>query len=55
MTVTENVTKILDKKNKQNEAHYNLSKKPAEISAPFSKDLVDKYEYLTEEKFLLKD
>ena len=46
MTVTDQI-KILDKKIKQNEAQYDLDKKAAIISASSSKDLVDKYEYLT--------
>ena len=47
MTVTDQ-TKILDKKNKQNEAQYDLDRKAAKISPLSSKNL-DKYEYLTGE------
>ena len=47
MTVTDQV-KILDKKIKQNEAQYDFDRKVAIISASSSsKNLVDKYEYLT--------
>ena len=47
MTVTDQV-KILDKKIKQNEAQYDFERKVAIISASSSsKNLVDKYEYLT--------
>ena len=46
MTVTDQI-KSLHKKMKQNEAQYDLDRKAAEISPSSSKDLVDKYEYLT--------
>ena len=41
--------KILDDKIKSNHAQYDLSRKAAKISALSSKDLLDKYEYLTGE------
>ena len=47
MTVTDQI-KILDKKIKQNEAQYDLDRKPAKIFALFSKNW-DKYKYLTGE------
>ena len=47
MTVTDQI-KMLDKKNKQNEAQYDLDRKAAKISPLSSKNL-DKYEYLTGE------
>ena len=47
MTVTDQ-SKILDKENKQNEAHYDLDRKAAKISTLASKNF-DKYEYLTGE------
>ena len=47
MTITDQI-KILDKKNLQNEARYDLDKKASIISACFSKYL-DKVEYLTGE------
>ena len=53
MTVTDQL-KILDKKIKQNEAQYNLDKAAAIISASSSKDLLDKYEYLTGKDLGLK-
>ena len=45
MTLT-NQIKILDRKVMQNEAQYDLDRKPAKISALLSNNL-DKYEYLT--------
>ena len=53
MTVTDQI-KILDKKNKQNEAQYDLDKKGAIISASFSNDLVDEYGFLTGKDLGLK-
>ena len=53
MTVTDQI-KILDKKNKQNEAQYDLHKKAAIILASSSNDLVDKYEHLTGKDLSLK-
>ena len=52
MTITDQI-KILDKKNMQNEAQYNLDRKAAKISALSSNNL-DKYEYLTGEDLGLK-
>ena len=52
MTVTDQI-KILDKKNKQNKAQYDLDRKAAKISALSSNNL-DKYEYLTGEDLGLK-
>ena len=52
MTVTDQI-KILDRKIMQNEARYNLDKKPAKTSELSSKNL-DKYEYLTGEDLGLK-
>ena len=52
MTITDQI-KILDKKNIQNEAHYDLDRKAAKISALSSNNL-DKYEYLTGEDLGLK-
>ena len=46
MTVTDQI-KLLDKKIKQNETQFDLDRKAAIISTSSSKDLVDKYEYLT--------
>ena len=47
MTVTDQI-KILNRKNKQNEAHYDLDREAAKISAlPFK--TLDKYEYLAGE------
>ena len=43
-----NQIKILDRKNKQNEAQYELDRKKAKISVLSSGNL-DKYEYLTGE------
>ena len=51
MTVTDQI-KILDRKIKQNEAHYDLDR-AAKISALSSNNL-DKYEYLTSEDLGLK-
>ena len=45
MTITDQI-KILDKKNMQNEAQYDLDRKAAKISALSSNNL-DRYEYLT--------
>ena len=52
MTITDQV-KILNKKNMQNEAQYELNRKAAKISALSSNNL-DKYEYLTGEFLGLK-
>ena len=52
MTVTDQI-KILDKKNMQNEAQYDLDWKAAKISALPSNNL-DKYEYLKGEDLVLK-
>ena len=52
MTITDQI-KILDKKNMQNEAQYDLDRKAAKISALSSNNL-DKYEYLTGEDLGLK-
>ena len=52
MTITDQI-KILDKKIFQNEAQYNLDRKPAKMSTLSSKNL-DKYEYLTGEYLGLK-
>ena len=52
MTITDQI-KILNKKIMQNEAQYNLDRKPAKISALSSNNL-DKYEYLTGEDLGLK-
>ena len=52
MTITDQI-KILDKKNIQNEAHYDLDRKAAKMSALSSNNL-DKYEYLTGEDLGLK-
>ena len=41
--------KILDIKIKVNQAQYDLSREVAKISALSSKDLLEKYEYLTSE------
>ena len=46
MTVADQI-KILDDKIKANHAQYDLGKEAATISALSSKDLLDKYEYLT--------
>ena len=45
MAITDQI-KILNKKNMQNEAQYDLDRKAAKISALSSNNL-DKYEYLT--------
>ena len=47
MTLTDQI-KVLDKKNMQDEAQYDLDGKSAKISALSSNNL-DKYEYLTAE------
>ena len=44
MTLTDEL-KISDDKIKANQAQYDLSRETAEISALFSKDLLEKYEY----------
>ena len=48
MTVTDHL-KILDDKIKANQSQYDLSREEAKISALSSKNLLDKYEYLTGE------
>ena len=48
MTLTDEI-KILDDKIKANQAQYDLSREAAKISALPSKDVLDKYEYLTGE------
>ena len=48
MTVTDQI-KILDGKIKSNQAQYDLDREAAKISALSSKDLLEKYEYLTGE------
>ena len=48
MTLTAEL-KILDGKIKANQAQYDLSREAAKISALSSKDLLEKYEYLTGE------
>ena len=48
MTLTDKL-KILDDKIKANQAQYDLSREAAKISASSSKDLLEKYEYLTSE------
>ena len=48
MTVTDRF-KIIDNKIKVNQAQYDLSREAAKISALASKDLLEKYEYLTGE------
>ena len=52
MKITDQI-KILDKKNMQNEAQYDLDRKAAKISALSSNNL-NKYEYLTGEDLGLK-
>ena len=52
MTVTDQI-KILDRKIMQNEAHYDLDRNAAKISALSSKNL-DKHQYLTGEDLGLK-
>ena len=52
MTITDQI-KILNKKNMQNEAQYDLDRKAAKISALSSNNL-DKHEYLTGEDLGLK-
>ena len=52
MTITDQI-KILHRKIMQNEAQYDLDRKPAKISALSSNNL-DKYEYLTGEDLGLK-
>ena len=46
MTLTDEL-KILDNKIKANQAQYDLSREAAKIFALSSKDLLEKYEYLT--------
>ena len=48
MTLTDEL-KILDDKIKANQAQYDLGTEAAKISALSSKDLLEKYEYLTGE------
>ena len=48
MTLTHEL-KILDDKIKANQAHYNLGREAAKISALFSEDLLGKSKYLTGE------
>ena len=48
MTLTDEL-KILDDKIKANQAQYDLSREAAKIFALSSKDLLEKYEYLTGE------
>ena len=48
MTLTDEL-KILDDKYKANQAQYNLGREAAKISALYSKDFLEKYEYLTGE------
>ena len=48
MTLTDEL-KILDNKIKSNQAHYDLGREAAKISDLSSKDLLEKYEYLTGE------
>ena len=48
MTVTDQI-KILDDKIKSNQAQYDLGREAAKISTWSSKDLLDKYKYLTHE------
>ena len=52
MTITDQI-KILNKKNMQNEAQYDLDRKAAKIST-LSANNFDKYEYLTGEDLDLK-
>ena len=48
MTLSDEL-KILDDKNKANQAQYDLSRETAKIYALYSKDLLKKYKYLTGE------
>ena len=48
MTLTDEL-KILDNKIKASQAHYDLGREVAKISALSSKDLLEKYEHLTGE------
>ena len=48
MTLTDEL-KILDDKIKANQPQYHLGREAAKISASSSKDLLEKYEYLTGE------
>ena len=48
MTLTDKL-KVLDEKIKANQAQYDLGREAAKISALSSKDLFEKYEYLTHE------
>ena len=51
MTLTDEL-KILDDKIKANQAQYDLGREAAKVSAFISKDLFEKYEYLTGEDLL---
>ena len=48
MSLTDEL-KILDDKNKANQAQYDLGREAAKISPLSSKDLLEKYKYLTDE------
>ena len=48
MVLTDDL-KIIDNKIKANQAQYDLGREAAKISALFSKDLLEKYEYSTDE------
>ena len=48
MTVTDRL-KIIDNKIKANRTQYDLGREAAKISALYSKDLLEKYDYLTGE------
>ena len=48
MTLTDKL-KILDDKIKENQAQYDLSREAAKVSELSSKDLLEKYEYMTGE------
>ena len=48
MTLTDQIN-ILDNKIKSNQAQYDLGREAAKISSLSSKDLLEKYEYLTGE------
>ena len=52
MTLTDEL-KILDDKIKANQAQYDLGREAAKIAALSSKDLLEKYEYLTGEDLKL--
>ena len=49
LTLTDELKKNLDNKIKANQAQYDLRREAAKISALSSKDLLEKYEYLTGE------